>query len=281
MEEVLREKLTGATYHPDNTSQWTREIADEIKQSLKMQDMDRYKYVVQVMIGEQRGEGVSMSARCFWDHKRDHYVQKTFQNVRACSKDYLTRVYEKSASNPSLGTDTLSICLSIYLLVSVCSLPSLVRRKPSSVWPSPLLPIITKTDLHAGKAVTMYTSSTKDGSKWVRKSHFHTPHFVIPNTFSSRLHALLFLPPLHKLIYQVGPRSVLVVVGQVVPELLGELEELEPRVLGDSLVGGGGDGESRASARGQFWRLCGTRYSLTFLWLVSMKSHHESHRVHS
>ena len=82
MEEVLREKLTGATYHPDNTSQWTREIADEIKQSLKMQDMDRYKYVVQVMIGEQRGEGVSMSARCFWDQKRDHYVQKTFQNVR-------------------------------------------------------------------------------------------------------------------------------------------------------------------------------------------------------
>ena len=44
--------------------------------------MDRYKYVVQVMIGEQRGEGVSMSARCFWDQKRDHYVQKTFQNVR-------------------------------------------------------------------------------------------------------------------------------------------------------------------------------------------------------
>lgn len=81
MEEVLREKLTGATYHPDNTSQWTREIADEIKQSLKMQDMDRYKYVVQVMIEERRGEGVSMSARCFWDHKRDYYVQKTFQNV--------------------------------------------------------------------------------------------------------------------------------------------------------------------------------------------------------
>ena len=86
MEEVLREKLTGATYHPDNTSQWTREIADEIKQSLKLQDMDRYKYVVQVMIGEQRGEGVSMSARCFWDQKRDHYVQKTFQNVRKREK---------------------------------------------------------------------------------------------------------------------------------------------------------------------------------------------------
>lgn len=81
MEEVLKDKLSGVVYHPDNTSQWAREISDEIKQSLKMQDMDRYKYVVQVVIGEQRGEGVSMSARCFWDQKRDHYVQKTFQNV--------------------------------------------------------------------------------------------------------------------------------------------------------------------------------------------------------
>ena len=80
IERVLKEKLSGVTYHPDNTSQWAREIADEVKQSLKMQDLDRYKYVVQVVIGEQRGEGVTMAARCFWDASRDRYVQKTFQN---------------------------------------------------------------------------------------------------------------------------------------------------------------------------------------------------------
>lgn len=33
--EVLRSKLTGAAYNADNTSTWTREIADEIKQKLK------------------------------------------------------------------------------------------------------------------------------------------------------------------------------------------------------------------------------------------------------
>jgi hypothetical protein len=32
---VLRSKLTGAQYHPDNTSALAREIADEIKQHLK------------------------------------------------------------------------------------------------------------------------------------------------------------------------------------------------------------------------------------------------------
>ena len=80
MEEILKDKLSGAVYHPDTASEWAREIADELKQSLKLQDMDRYKYVVQVVVGEQRGEGVSMSARCFWDKARDHCVQKTFQN---------------------------------------------------------------------------------------------------------------------------------------------------------------------------------------------------------
>mmetsp|Transcript_31668 Transcript_31668/g.53217 ORF Transcript_31668/g.53217 Transcript_31668/m.53217 type:complete len:114 (+) Transcript_31668:242-583(+) len=33
--EVLKTKLTNVTYHPDNTSTWTREIADDIKGKLK------------------------------------------------------------------------------------------------------------------------------------------------------------------------------------------------------------------------------------------------------
>ncbi len=32
---VLRSKLTGAAYNPDDTSAWAREIADEVKQQLK------------------------------------------------------------------------------------------------------------------------------------------------------------------------------------------------------------------------------------------------------
>jgi hypothetical protein len=32
---ILNAKLQGVTYHSENTSQWTREIADEIKTKLK------------------------------------------------------------------------------------------------------------------------------------------------------------------------------------------------------------------------------------------------------
>ena len=42
---------------------------------------DRYKFVVQVVIGEQRGEGVKMGCRCFWDSDTDNYAQDIFMNV--------------------------------------------------------------------------------------------------------------------------------------------------------------------------------------------------------
>jgi hypothetical protein len=32
---VLKARLSGAVYHADNTSSWAREIADDIKKSLK------------------------------------------------------------------------------------------------------------------------------------------------------------------------------------------------------------------------------------------------------
>lgn len=76
--EVLKEKLTGVVYHADNTSLWCREISDEIKQKLKGLGLERYKFVVQVVIGEQKGEGMRMGCRCFWDPKTDNYAEEVF-----------------------------------------------------------------------------------------------------------------------------------------------------------------------------------------------------------
>ena len=42
---------------------------------------DRYKFVVQCVIGEQRGEGVKMGCRCFWDSDTDNYAQDVLLNV--------------------------------------------------------------------------------------------------------------------------------------------------------------------------------------------------------
>jgi hypothetical protein len=82
IKQVLVAKLKDKTYNPEITSQWSRDIADEIKMKLKELHLPRYKYVVNVAIGEQRGEGIRIGCRCFWDSDVDSCAQETFMNVR-------------------------------------------------------------------------------------------------------------------------------------------------------------------------------------------------------
>ncbi|XP_045143489.1 dynein light chain Tctex-type protein 2B isoform X3 [Echinops telfairi] len=56
--DVLKEELTNAEYIPEEMPQLTKHLSETIKDKLKEMGFDRYKMVVQVVIGEQRGEGV-------------------------------------------------------------------------------------------------------------------------------------------------------------------------------------------------------------------------------
>ncbi|KAM6963281.1 dynein light chain Tctex-type protein 2B [Aplochiton taeniatus] len=77
---ILRDQLSGLQYDPEEVPVMSRTLADCIKNKLKEVGFDRYKLVVQVVIGEQRGEGVKMAARCFWDADTDSYAQDVFMN---------------------------------------------------------------------------------------------------------------------------------------------------------------------------------------------------------
>ena len=54
-------------------------------------NLERYKFVVQVVIGEQRGEGVRMGCRCFWDSDTDGYAEDTYRNVRTAHRASASR----------------------------------------------------------------------------------------------------------------------------------------------------------------------------------------------
>ncbi|XP_060275166.1 dynein light chain Tctex-type protein 2B isoform X1 [Ovis aries] len=78
---VLKEELANAEYSPEEMPQLTKHLSENIKDKLKEMGFDRYKMVVQVVIGEQRGEGVFMAARCFWDADTDNCTHDVFMNV--------------------------------------------------------------------------------------------------------------------------------------------------------------------------------------------------------
>ena len=77
---VLEGKLRDKQYQADHSSTWTKEIADEVKNKLKELGLPRYKFMVQVVLGEQRGQGVRMGSRSFWDTNTDNSASHTYTN---------------------------------------------------------------------------------------------------------------------------------------------------------------------------------------------------------
>ncbi|CAG03465.1 unnamed protein product [Tetraodon nigroviridis] len=78
--EIVRERLSGMRYDPEGVTELTGSLAECIKDRVKGLGFDRYKLVVQVVIGEQRGQGVKMSLRCLWDADTDNYAEEVFIN---------------------------------------------------------------------------------------------------------------------------------------------------------------------------------------------------------
>jgi len=78
--QVVQEYMSGKVYDAEAVGAWSQDISNQVKTRLKEMGYDRYKFVVQCVIGEQRGEGVKMGCRCFWDSDTDNYAQDVFLN---------------------------------------------------------------------------------------------------------------------------------------------------------------------------------------------------------
>lgn len=78
IKQTLAENLSKQTYVPEAASQTTREIVEQIKAKLKEVLPPQYKLIVQVLLGEQRGQGIAMGFRGFWDSDCDNFARETF-----------------------------------------------------------------------------------------------------------------------------------------------------------------------------------------------------------
>ncbi|KAG8037058.1 hypothetical protein G9C98_004380 [Cotesia typhae] len=61
----------------------TNEILLRIKSVLSLLtklNFQQYKYIVNVVLGEQRGAGVKIGTRCLWDAEADDYAHGNFIN---------------------------------------------------------------------------------------------------------------------------------------------------------------------------------------------------------
>jgi len=67
----------------EECSALTKELSNRVKERLKESQYSRYKYFVQVVIGEQKEEGVHVGCRMFWDEATDTHasVTKTYDSL--------------------------------------------------------------------------------------------------------------------------------------------------------------------------------------------------------
>lgn len=77
---VLLARLADKEYNGETCVDLCKTICAEIKEKLKGAQYERYKFVVQCVIGEQKGAGINMSGRCFWDSDTDNFAESIYMN---------------------------------------------------------------------------------------------------------------------------------------------------------------------------------------------------------
>ncbi|KAG0273994.1 Tctex1 domain-containing protein 2, partial [Linnemannia exigua] len=80
MQQILQTHLQHKVYNAEEAQRMSKLIAEEVKAKLIELDLGRYKYVVNVVLGENLGEGARMDARCYWDQESDGSAQAFFTN---------------------------------------------------------------------------------------------------------------------------------------------------------------------------------------------------------
>lgn len=103
---VLFDYLSTKEYIKEDAPTWTKEIADIIRDKIKSLFTERvyhllhvqwlviltictlselefkkYKYMVNIVLGQKNGAGLKMGTRCIWDAEADCYAHDSFTNV--------------------------------------------------------------------------------------------------------------------------------------------------------------------------------------------------------
>ena len=81
LKAVLAEKLSHtALKDAKYSTEGTKAIADAIRSRLKALGLPRYKFIVQLVIGENKGQGFRMATKCLWDSATDDFASEDYRN---------------------------------------------------------------------------------------------------------------------------------------------------------------------------------------------------------
>ncbi|CAL6050277.1 Dynein_light chain [Hexamita inflata] len=80
MKAVVDKKLEKKTYETEEASKMSKELADEIRNKMRINLAARYKIFTVVSLFSQKGQGLRQCSRCYFDPETDYEVTYIYQN---------------------------------------------------------------------------------------------------------------------------------------------------------------------------------------------------------
>ena len=80
IKEVLDAYLHNVRYDANSCSRLSQDMCAIIKGKVKELNYNRYKIVVQVMLGQDSEQSVHVASRCLWNHGTDNFAAATYRN---------------------------------------------------------------------------------------------------------------------------------------------------------------------------------------------------------
>ena len=80
MKRILRETLDSLDYKDSMGSSLTTELSNEIKKAIQGLGWPRYKFVVQVVLGQNKNQAVQVGSRCLLDQSADSFACSSYRN---------------------------------------------------------------------------------------------------------------------------------------------------------------------------------------------------------
>lgn len=80
LKETLENRLERIKYSSDKCRIIATELTADIKSKVKAMEFPRYKLVCNVIITENKRQGLEIASRCIWNHGTDKFASYTYSN---------------------------------------------------------------------------------------------------------------------------------------------------------------------------------------------------------
>ncbi|XP_074594738.1 dynein light chain Tctex-type protein 2B-like [Brevipalpus obovatus] len=80
MNQILTEEYSEREYEENMAPEWCKMTTQNILETLKDFGFHKYKYIVSVTIGEQRGGGCKMMSNSYWDSDTDSVASCSYKS---------------------------------------------------------------------------------------------------------------------------------------------------------------------------------------------------------